>query len=200
MHVLHLNTNSGKMSKSKGEFLTVSLLEEKGYDPLAYRLFCLQSHYRKSLVFSWENLDNAQVTYNKLITRIAALKPGDGAIDETAVEALKAKFSTALDNDLNTSLAVTAVYDILKAKTNDDTKLAAIDHIDSVLGLQLNDREHNYGLYGLVIMIWAALMSVSRVMLAAHYLADVLVGSLFGMVLGFTLAYAMHKLLVKAKL
>jgi undecaprenyl-diphosphatase len=67
-------------------------------------------------------------------------------------------------------------------------------------GLQLNDREHNYGLYGLVIMIWAALMSVSRVMLAAHYLGDVLVGSLFGMVLGFTLAYAMHKLLVKAKL
>ena len=60
VHIHHLNTNSGKMSKSKGEFLTVSLLEEKGYDPLVYRFFCLQSHYRKGLVFSWENLDNAK--------------------------------------------------------------------------------------------------------------------------------------------
>ncbi|MBQ1519322.1 MAG: cysteine--tRNA ligase, partial [Ruminococcus sp.] len=59
-HILHLNTNDGKMSKSKGEFLTVSLLEEKGYKPVIYRFFCLQSHYRKSLVFSWDNLDNAK--------------------------------------------------------------------------------------------------------------------------------------------
>ena len=88
MHVLHLNTNSGKMSKSSGEFLTVSLLEEKGYDPLAYRFFCLQSHYRKSLVFSWENLDNAQGAYNKLIARIAALKPEDGEVDEAAFDEL----------------------------------------------------------------------------------------------------------------
>jgi cysteinyl-tRNA synthetase len=137
MHVLHLNTNSGKMSKSKGEFLTVSLLEEKGYDPLAYRLFCLQSHYRKSLVFTWENLDNAQVAYNKLIARVAALKPGDGAIDEPALAALKQKFTDAMDNDLSTSLAVTALYDVLKAQTNDETKLAAIADFDRVLSLDL---------------------------------------------------------------
>ena len=140
MHVLHLNTNSGKMSKSKGEFLTVSLLEEKGYDPLAYRLFCLQSHYRKSLVFSWENLDNAQVTYNKLIAKIAALKPEDGEIDQAAVEALKAKFCTALDNDLNTSLAVTALYDVLKYKTNDATKLFVLGDFDRVLSLSLLEK------------------------------------------------------------
>ena len=136
MHVLHLNTQSGKMSKSKGEFLTVSLLEEKGYDPLVYRLFCLQSHYRKSLVFSWENLDNAQVTYNKLIAKIAALTPG-GEVDAAALEALQQKFRAALDNDLNTSLAVTALYDVLKAKTNDATKLAAIADFDRVLSLSL---------------------------------------------------------------
>ena len=70
-HVLHLNDARGKMSKSKGGFLTVSLLEEKGYDPLAYRFFCLQSHYRKGLVFSWENLDNAAQAYQKLVARIA---------------------------------------------------------------------------------------------------------------------------------
>ena len=73
MHVLHLNTNDGKMSKSKGEFLTVSLLEQKGYDPLAYRFFCLQSHYRKALVFTWENLDNAQLAYNKLLALLRGL-------------------------------------------------------------------------------------------------------------------------------
>ena len=140
MHVLHLNTNSGKMSKSKGEFLTVSLLEDKGYDPLAYRLFCLQSHYRKSLVFSWENLDNAQGTYNKLINRIAALKPAGEAVDKDAVAALKSKFTAALDNDLNTSLAVTALYDVLKYDTNDDTKLTVIADFDRVLSLSLIEK------------------------------------------------------------
>ena len=140
MHVLHLNTNSGKMSKSSGEFLTVDLLEKKGYDPLAYRLFCLQSHYRKALVFSWENLDNAQVTYNKLIARIAALRPEDGEIDEAAVEALRAKFRAALDSDLNTSLAVTALYDVLKYKTNDATKLFVLGDFDKVLSLSLIEK------------------------------------------------------------
>ena len=137
MHVLHLNTTSGKMSKSSGEFLTVSLLEEKGYDPLVYRLFCLQSHYRKALVFSWENLDNAAVTFGKLIGKIAALSPGDGAVDGSAAAELRARFTAALDNDLNTSLAVTALYDVLKAKTNDATKLALLDEFDTVLGLDL---------------------------------------------------------------
>ncbi|MBQ6926911.1 MAG: cysteine--tRNA ligase [Oscillospiraceae bacterium] len=140
MHVLHLNTTSGKMSKSSGEFLTVSLLEQKGYDPLAYRFFCLQSHYRKSLVFTWENLDNAQGAYNKLIARIAALKPGDGEIDESAFRELDQKFRAAMDNDLNSSLAVTALYDVLKAKTNDATKLKAIGAFDTVLGLSLLEK------------------------------------------------------------
>ena len=140
VHVLHLNTTSGKMSKSSGEFLTVSLLEQKGYDPLAYRLFCLQSHYRKALVFTWENLDNAQLTYGKLIAKIAALKPGDGEIDEAAVAALREKFTAALDNDLNTSLAVTSLYDALKYPTNDATKLAVLADFDRVLGLSLIEK------------------------------------------------------------
>ena len=137
-HVLHLNTNDGKMSKSKGEFLTVSLLESKGYDPLAYRFFCLQSHYRRNLVFSYENLDNAAGTFQKLIAKIAALQPSGGeAVDEAALAALQAKFRKALDNDLNTSLAITAIYDALKAKTGAATKLAAIGDFDRVLSLDL---------------------------------------------------------------
>ena len=139
-HVLHLNTNSGKMSKSTGEFLTVSLLEEKGYNPLAYRFFCLQSHYRKSLVFSYENLDNAQGAFNKLLAKIANLKDDENeTIDEVAVKELTEKFKAALDNDINTSLGVTVLYDVLKAKTNDKTKLALLSDFDKVLSLSLLD-------------------------------------------------------------
>ena len=137
-HVLHLNTSGGKMSKSKGEFLTVSLLEQKGYRPLAYRLFCLQSHYRKALVFSYENLDNAEQAYDKLVARVAALKPQEAdALDEDAMAALRREFTDALDNDLNTSLAVTAVYDVLKSKTNDKTKVMLLKEFDEVLSLGL---------------------------------------------------------------
>ena len=137
-HVLHLNTSGGKMSKSKGEFLTVSLLEQKGYRPLAYRLFCLQSHYRKALVFSYENLDNAEQAYDKLVARVAALKPQEAdALDEEAMAALRREFTDALDNDLNTSLAVTALYDVLKSKTNDKTKVMLLKEFDEVLSLGL---------------------------------------------------------------
>ena len=116
-HVLHLNDETGKMSKSKGEFLTVSLLEDKGYNPVVYRFFCLQSHYRKTLTFSFEALDNATVAYNKLIAKIAALKADDSQqTDEAALEALREKFNKAMCNDLNTSLAITALYDVLKYK------------------------------------------------------------------------------------
>ncbi len=137
-HVLHLNTNSGKMSKSKGEFLTVSLLEEKGYNPLAYRFFCLQSHYRKQLVFSYENLDGAATAYEKLLKKIATLKVNDAdELDAAAVEKLQGSFKAALDNDINTSLAVTAVYDVLKANTNDKTKVYLLNDFDRVLSLNL---------------------------------------------------------------
>ena len=124
------------MSKSKGEFLTVSLLEEKGYDPLVYRLFCLQSHYRKALTFSWENLDNAAAAYDKLVRRIAALGE-DGPADAAAQEPLRQQFQDALDNDLNTSLAVTALYDVLKADVSDADKRELIASFDEVLGLKL---------------------------------------------------------------
>ena len=135
-HVLHLNTNNGKMSKSKGEFLTVSLLEEKGYNPLAYRMFCLQSHYRKAQEFSYEALDNATAVFTKLIARIAALRE-DGEVDDAVVNQYRAKFTEALDNDMNTSLAITALYDVLKADTNDATKLFLLNDFDRVLSLDL---------------------------------------------------------------
>jgi cysteinyl-tRNA synthetase len=137
-HVHHLNTTSGKMSKSKGEFLTVSLLEEKGYDPLVYRFFCLLSHYRKSLVFSWENLDNAVTSFNKLVEKIAPLmKDAAGSVDEAEYDRLRKAFCDALDSDLNTAMGITVLYDVLKSKSNAATKLALIGEFDRVLGLDL---------------------------------------------------------------
>ena len=137
-HILHLNTTDGKMSKSKGEFLTVSLLEEKGYAPVVYRFFCLQSHYRKSLVFTYDNLDNAAAAYNKLTAKIAAvLKEEQGELEQAKYDELMNGFREALDNDLNTSLAITSLYDALKADTTAATKLALIREYDKVLSLDL---------------------------------------------------------------
>ncbi len=144
-HVHHLNDKSGKMSKSKGEFLTVSLLEEKGYNPLVYRLFCLQSHYRKPLEFSYEVLDNMTTAYNKLIKKIGELK-SDGSVDEEAFAGYRNKFEDAICSDLNTSSAITVIYDVLRSDINDVTKLELIKSFDEVLSLDLlkdhgNDKE-----------------------------------------------------------
>ncbi len=139
-HVHHLNDQTGKMSKSKGEFLTVSLIESKGYNPLAYRLFCLQSHYRKPLVFSYEALDQATGTYNKLKKRIADLSK-EGTANEAAVAEYKAKFVEAVGNDVNTSMGITLLYDVLKAELDDATKRAIIGSFDEVLSLDLLKEE-----------------------------------------------------------
>ncbi|MBQ8278659.1 MAG: cysteine--tRNA ligase [Roseburia sp.] len=136
LHVQHLNDRQGKMSKSKGDFLTVSLLKQKGYNPLVYRLYCLQSHYRKPLEFTFENLDNTAAAYNKLVKRIAGLK-AEGAVDEAVFAEYKGKFEDAICNDMNTSMAITVLYDLLKADTNDATKLALIKDFDKVLSLDL---------------------------------------------------------------
>ncbi len=161
-HVNHLNTSSGKMAKSAGGFLTVSSLEEKGYDPMVYRFFCLQSHYRKPLEFSYEALDNVAAAYDKLIARISRLKVDTKAMEDMVgnvsdsinlsdkcnislpdgvdIETYKKyelKFADALANDINTSSAITVLYDVLKCDADDMTKVALILRFDDVLSLDL---------------------------------------------------------------
>jgi len=136
-HVEHLNDESGKMSKSKGEFLTLDLLKSKGYNPLVYRLFCLMSHYRKQLVFSYSALDNTTSIYKSIKNKIALLKENaEGEIKgyETYLES----FKNALADDLNTSLAITTLFDTLKAEDiNSNTKLYLVSEFDKVLSLDL---------------------------------------------------------------
>ena len=139
MHVHHLNDRNGKMSKSKGGILTVSTLEEKQYDPLCYRLFCLQSHYRKPLEFSYEQLDNTKTQFEKLLKKTLSVKEAcTGApVDEEAFSKYRAEFEEAVTNDLNTAKALTVLYDVLKADLNADTKKKLIESFDEVLSLDL---------------------------------------------------------------
>lgn len=148
-HVEHLVTDKGKMSKSKGGFLTISVLEENGYKPEVYKFFCLSSHYRKQLIFSYENLDSTKNIYNKLMDKIANLNINDNSdIDTESYDRFNSQFKDALSNDLATSLAITTIYDVLKSQTNDATKIKLLKDFDSVLGIGINDvlsKEKNEG-------------------------------------------------------
>ena len=140
VHGEHLNDSTGKMSKSKGEFLTVDLLKSKGYNPLSYRFMCLNSSYRKVLVFSYEALSNAENSYLKLKKKISTLSD-DGDISKDVYEEYDSKFRAYIGDDLNTANAITLIYDLLKDSVNDSTKLSLIKAWDTVLSLDLLEDE-----------------------------------------------------------
>ena len=142
VHGEHLNDLNGKMSKSKGEFLTVSVLEEKGYNPLAYRYLCLKSYYHNVLTFSYDILDGAQNEYNKLKNKIKNITANNEEIQLDKIDEYNKKFKDALSNDLNTSMALTTLYDVLKENMNNNTKLELIKNFDEVLSLNLLKEEN----------------------------------------------------------
>ena len=136
-HVEHLNTTDGKMSKSSGEFLTLSLLEQKGYNLLSYRYMVLNSHYQKPLEFSYDSLNSAEFEYKKLKNRIKTLNKKEDILDEEEFTIFDNKFKDAISNNLNTSSAITVLYDVLKSDINDYTKIKLIEKFDKVLSLDL---------------------------------------------------------------
>ena len=139
VHFGFLNDKSGKMSKSKGEFLTVSLLEEKGYNPLSYRYLCLNSCYRNQLTFSYEILSGAEQAYNKLKSRVKQLDRSGELLEHIYNEYIN-KFKVAIGDDLNMSNMLTLVYDVLKDdEANSFTKYKIISAYDEVLSLSLFD-------------------------------------------------------------
>ena len=137
IHMAFLNDETGKMSKSKGKFLTVKVLEDEGYDPLAYRFYCLQSHYRNTLSFSFENLKSSSIAYDKLLNKTRALVGSNDGVDLGTVNKYRDLLKDALGNDLNTASAITLIYDILKENVSSETKLKVVEMIDSVLSLSL---------------------------------------------------------------
>ena len=139
-HNEHLNDETGKMSKSHGAILTVSVLKEKGYNPLSFRYMCLLSHYRHQLVFSYESLDGAENAYKKLLNRTKNLKFGEND-NKKEYEKWDNEFKKCLEDDLNTANAITVLYDLLKSNLNDDTKYHLISAWDEVLSLDLLKKE-----------------------------------------------------------
>ncbi len=136
VHYGFLNSKNGKMSKSSGEFLTVSLLEKKGYNPLSYRYLCLNSYYHNQLTFSFDILDGAQKAYLKLKNRISKL--GFGDVSDELYDQYLNKFKNYIEDDLNTSNMITLIYDILKDNSiSDGTKRKLIEKFDEVLSLDL---------------------------------------------------------------
>ena len=143
IHLAFLNDETGKMSKSNGEFLTVSNLEKRGYNPLVYRFYCLQSHYRNTLTFDFNKLDAAQISYNKIVNKFASLKENydENDVNEDVYNSYITKFKDALSNDLNTASAITLIYDLLKEDCSDSTKVAVAKQFDLVLSIDLLDKK-----------------------------------------------------------
>ena len=142
VHMEFLNDKEGKMSKSKGDSKDLNSLIEKGYNPIVYRYFCLQSHYRKVLVYSLESLDSATNAYNKLKNKIKNIKNNlSGEVDYEKAKLFQDKFKDAFSNDMNTSMMLTTLYDVIKSDLNNSTKLYLIEDFDKVLSLSLLEEE-----------------------------------------------------------
>ena len=141
VHGEHLNDETGKMSKSKGDFLTVSLLESKGYNPIVYRFMCLNSHYRNQLVFSYANLDNMKSSYEKLKNKVSLLNR-EGEFNQDRFDYYNDKFKSFISDDLNTANAISLIYELLKSDESDALKYNLISSFDKVLSLNLCTSEN----------------------------------------------------------
>ncbi len=144
MHNNFLVERSGKMSKSSGEFLRLQLLIDKGYHPLAYRMMCLQAHYRSELEFSWDGLGAALVRLKRLLMAVGTLRAQASAADSWGPKFVPfvERFDAAVSDDLNTPVALTVLEEVAALKKVDAAeKLAVIAAMDAVLGLGLLEIE-----------------------------------------------------------
>ena len=151
-HNEHLLDESGKMSKSNGAILTVSELEKRGYDPIAFRFMCLNSHYHRQLVFSFDALGQASNTLKKLKSRINSIE-NTGDLDENKYKEYNDRFKSEISNDLNISNALTVLYDLLKDDSvNGHTKLTLVSDFDKVFSLNLiNEAEEDESLTSYIL-------------------------------------------------
>jgi cysteinyl-tRNA synthetase len=146
-HGEFLIDNGGKMSKSSGEFLTLSLLEKKGFNPLSYRYYILNSHYRKQLAFSFDSLKSTENAYYKLKNKVKLLKENEDVNSKVSDSVNKYinEFKNCLADDLNTANAITVLYNALKSEDlNNTEKLFIVNNFEQVLSLGLlNFNEEN---------------------------------------------------------
>ncbi len=141
LHAEWLEVPDGKMSKSKGSFTTVSDLAEKGYDPLVYRYFCFNAHYRTPLTFSWEALDNAKNAYNNLKNKVIEIKNNqDSKLNKKKTDEYKKQFNDAITDDLNMPEALSLLWSVVKDnELGNKEKYELLLDFDSVFGLGFKD-------------------------------------------------------------
>ena len=140
MHGEHLNLKNAKMSKSLGNVITVDTLKEDNIDPLAYRLTCLQSHYRSQLVFDLKEIKKNVNLLNRLRNKIKKLEDKED-VSENVIKEYLDQFKDAINNDLNTSLMLKTMYDVLKSDISDSNKIYLLKEFDKVLSLDLFKEE-----------------------------------------------------------
>jgi cysteinyl-tRNA synthetase len=132
MHGYFLQLDEERMSKSSGEFLRLQVLIDRGYDPLAYRFFLLNAHYRAKINFNWESLDGSSTALDRL--RLAAHEWGSpGAVDEGYLES----FTDQINDDLNLPRALALTWDLVRSDLPPATRKATLLEFDKVLGLNL---------------------------------------------------------------
>lgn len=138
MHGEFLRLSGDKMSKSTGEFLTISLLMEKGFNPLDYRLFAYTSHYRNYLNFNWESLESAREANRSLHKKTDPLIGKATAIESEAAKKFQQEFKEALGDDLNVPKALGVLNSMLRSELSEGEKAALVQDFDKVLGLRLD--------------------------------------------------------------
>jgi cysteinyl-tRNA synthetase len=142
LHYEFITVDGKKMSKSLGNFYTVSDIEEKGYDPLDLRYFYLTASYRKPINFTFEALNAAKTSREKLVALMKEWRRefrGEVDINFTVDDEFKKRFTQALEDDMNTAEALSIVWEVTKSNLNTPTKFATILDFDKVLGLKLED-------------------------------------------------------------
>lgn len=143
LHGEFLVMDKGKMSKSSSEFITLQKLEEKGYEPLAFRFLCLGAHYRKQLMFSWEAIEGASLGYRSLRNRVTELKKSDKSFDEDNTrDFYNREFIELINDDLNIPQALALLNDMIKdSRIGSIEKLDLIAGFDEIFGLNLLEDE-----------------------------------------------------------
>jgi cysteinyl-tRNA synthetase len=137
VHGDFLLIDENRMGKSEGNFITINTLEEKGFEPIVYRFFCLSAHYRSKLNFTWGALENAKSSWNKLKTKFLNLGRQNGHINQ---ELLK-EFRDAVNNDLSMPEAVAIMWKTFSSDISDADKRTTILEFDKVFGLRLDALE-----------------------------------------------------------
>ena len=138
MHSEFMMVNNGKMSKSLGNCYTLDELQKKGYDPLVFRYFCLNGHYRNKLNFTFEGMDGAKSALSNLRTAVAAHKDAEGELPPEELAAFRTAFEEAINDDLNIPKALGIVWNMARSPVKSRALYELICECDKVLALDLD--------------------------------------------------------------